>query len=122
MKICGVTLIGAVILAVCALRFATQSVSADDKYLTREEADKLGMKVELVTPKPKVVYATLRFEELPKDAQLVIRDEKDKWIANTSMAITEKACAAFLAEEYVGRSYFLVTDKPGGHTFHVPLR
>ena len=122
MKIYSVTLIGVVILAVFAFRFVTQTVSADDKYLTSEEAGKLGMKVTLVTPKPKVIYATLRFSESPQDAQLVIQDEKKKWIANASVAISDKACTAWLAEEYVGQSYFLVTSKQDGLVYHVPLR
>ena len=94
---------------------------AEDKYLTPEEAGKLGMKVELVTPKPRVVYATLRCTEVPQGAQIVIQNEKGEWIANSSMAIKDKACSAWLADEYVGKSYFLVTTKEGD-TYHVPLR
>jgi len=99
-----------------------QPALAEDKYLTLEEAGKLGMKVKLTTPKPKVVFATLSFTEVPQEAQLVIRDDKENWIANTSMALSDKGCSAWLAEEYVAKSYFLVTPKPGGITYHVPLR
>ena len=80
-----------------------------------------GMTVKLTTPKPKVVYATLRCTEVPQEAQIVIQNEKGEWIANTSMAIKDKAWSAWLAEEYVGKSYFLVTTK-AGDTYHVPLR
>ena len=51
----------------------------------------------------------------------MIQNEKGEWIANTSMAIKDKAWSAWLAEEYVGKSYFLVTTK-AGDTYHVPLR
>ncbi len=115
-------LLGAVIVATIVLRFITQPVLADDKILTKEEAEKLGLIVELVTPKPSVVYAKLRFPEEPQGAQLVLRDDKDKWVANTSMKVSDKSCTAWLAEEYVSRSYFIVTTNADGHSYHVPLR
>ena len=115
------TSLGAMALAACAGMFLVPPVSAEDKYLTPEEAGKLGMTVKLTTPKPKVVYATLRCTEVPQEAQMVIQNEKGAWIANTGMAIKDKACSAWLAEEYVGKSYFLVTTK-SGDTYHVPLR
>ena len=108
------TILGAVFLVMCALRFLLQPASAEDKYLTLEEAGKLGMKVELVTPKPRVYYATLHLTEVPQDVQIVIRDEKMNWIASANMAIRDNACSAWLAEEYVGKSYFLVTTKESG--------
>ncbi len=79
------------------------------------------MKVELVTPKPKVVFATLRCTEVPQEAQIVIQNEKGEWIANTSMAIKDKACSVWIGEQYVGKSYFLVSTKVGD-TYHVPLQ
>lgn len=115
------TFVGVVIVAAFAFSYVMQSALADDKYLTLAEAVELGMKVELVTPKPKVVYATLRCSETPQDAQIVIRNEKGDWIANTSMAIKDNACSAWIGEEYVGKSYFLVSSK-AGDTYHVPLR
>jgi hypothetical protein len=115
-------LLGSVILASLACMFLAQPAKAENEYLTLEEAGKLGMTVKLKTPKPRVIYAPLRFTEEPQDAQMVIRGEKEKWIANTSMAIKDKTCSAYLAEEYVGKSYILVTLKPGGLAYHVPLR
>ena len=108
--------------AAFAWMLLTQSAAAEDKSLTLEEAGKLGIKVELSTPKPKVVYAILRFTEVPQEAELVIRNEDQKWIANAKVAISDKSCSAWLAEEYVARSYYRITPKTGGHTYHVPLR
>lgn len=115
--------LGAIIVAACAWTFLAQPAAAEDKsYLTLEEAGKLGITVKLITPKPKVVYATLRFTELPHEAQLVICDKNEKWIGNASMAVNNKACTAWLGEEYVAKSYFLVMLKPGGTGYHIPLR
>ena len=114
--------LGAVTVAACVWVLLAQPATAEDKSsLTLEEAGKLGITVKLVSPKPKVVYATLRSTEEPQDAQLVIQDDKGSWITNTSMAIKDKACTAWLGEQYVGKSYFLVTLKPGGTAYHVPL-
>ncbi|MFO0872231.1 MAG: hypothetical protein U0935_25165 [Pirellulales bacterium] len=116
------TLLGLVIAALCAWMLPLLSASAESKTLTLDEAGKLGMKVELVTPKPRVIYATLRFAEVPQEAQLVLQNGKGEWVANTSMAFTDNACSAWLAEEYVGKSYFLVTPKLSDTTYHIPLR
>lgn len=114
-------ILGAVIVVVFAFRLVTQPSLAVDTYLSTNEAVELGMKVELVTPKPNVVYATLHCKELPQDAQIVIQNETGAWIGNTSMAIKDNVFSAWIGEEYVGKSYFLVRTK-AGDTYHIPLR
>ena len=95
---------------------------AETKDLTLAEATKLGMKVELVEPKPKVVYATLKFVDEPKDALLVIQNNKGDGIANTSMAIHDNSVSAYLAEEYVARSYFYITPNSGKTFYRFSLK
>src|SRR5687768_15875450 len=104
MKRCATTHLVAV--AVCACTFVAQAASAEDRSLTREEAAKLGVTVELSEPKPKVVFATVRFAASPREAELVIRDGNERWIANAAVAVGDKACSLWLAQEYVAKSYF----------------
>ena len=99
-----------------------QSAPAETKDLSRAEATKLGMKVELVEPKPKVFYAILKFVDEPKDALLVIQNKKGEWIANTSMAIHDHSVSAYLAEEYVDRSYFYIAPKSGKTLYRFSLK
>ncbi len=122
MKRYAAAFLGAVTVSAFVWMLPAQPASEKDDYLTLEEAARLGMKVKLITPKPRVILASLEFTEVPQEAQLVIQDDKVRWIANTSMAINDKSCSAWLAEGYLAKSYFLVVGKPGGLTYHVPLR
>ena len=108
------------IAVVCIL--LAQATYAQNLDLTPPEAAKRGIRVELVTPKPKIVQATLHFTNLPPDVSLVIRDAKDGFIAVASLAMSAKSCSATLSEDYVGRSYFLISTKPGEPSLQIPLR
>jgi hypothetical protein len=109
------------LLAVACL-LLPQATHAQNLELSAAELAKRGLRVELVEPKPKIIYATLHFTTPPSEVSLVIRTAKDDFISVASLALTTKSCAATLSDEYVGRSYLLVTIKPGEPALQIPLR
>jgi hypothetical protein len=110
------------ILAIGICLFALRPAEAEDtKYLTKAEASKQGIKVELTEYRPKVFNVTIQYATVPKSAELVIRNEKDDWVATVPMAIADKSSSVSLLQEYVTRSYFYVhnTDNTG---YQLPVR
>jgi hypothetical protein len=112
--------IALVVVGVCL--FMLRSADAEDvKILTTKEASGLGIKIELSEYRPKVFNATIRYAKEPKSADLVIRNEKDDWIATVPMAVSDNVSSVSLLEEYVTRSYFYVHNNDNtGYQF--PLR
>lgn len=116
----AVTLVALLAIGVCL--FAFKSADAEDtKYLTKAEASSQGIKIELTEYRPKVFNVTIQYATAPKTAELVIRNEKDDWIATVPMAVSDKSSSVSLLQEYVTRSYFYVhNDNNTG--YQLPLR